>query len=103
MSPAGRNPLSASMSHSKPSDPVAKVAEVPGARVATEVFRQNRIWPNADGTEIPRFEGPLTMNIVPLSAFSGRPPSEGGLNLGSRQVPVHMGVGSIFALAEVSL
>ena len=32
-----------------------------------------------------------TMNMVPLSAFSGRPPSDGGLNRGSRQVPVQVG------------
>ena len=33
----------------------------------------------------------------------GRPPSDGGLKRGSRQVPVHAGLGSIFALACVSL
>jgi len=45
----------------------------------------------------------FTMNSVPLSAFSGRPPSAGGLKRGSRQVPVHKGLGSILALACVSL
>ena len=33
----------------------------------------------------------LTMKIVPVSAFSGRPPSAGGLKRGSRQVPVQVG------------
>ena len=33
----------------------------------------------------------LTLKIVPVSAFSGRPPSAGGLNRGSRQVPVQTG------------
>src|SRR5207249_4329954 len=47
----------------------------------------------------------LTIEIVPVSAFSGRPPSDGGLNRGSRQVPVHVGGswGSIRAFACVSL
>ena len=45
----------------------------------------------------------FTMKMVPVSAFSGRPPSAGGLNLGSRQVPDHSDEGSIFALACVSL
>ena len=35
----------------------------------------------------------LTMNSVPVSAFSGRPPSAGGLKRGSRQVPVQTGDG----------
>ena len=35
--------------------------------------------------------GPLIMNSVPVKLFSGRPPSLGGLNVGSRQVPVHVG------------
>ena len=45
------------------------------------------------------------MKIVPVRAFSGRPPSAGGLKRGSRQVPVQVGGswGSIFALACVSL
>ena len=37
------------------------------------------------------------MNSVPVSSFSGRPPSDGGLKRGSRQVPVHAVLGSIFA------
>ena len=45
----------------------------------------------------------LTVNRVPVRAFSGRPPSEGGLKRGSRHVPVHAVLGSIFALAQVSL
>ena len=43
------------------------------------------------------------MYNVPVSAFSGRPPSDGGLKRGSRHVPVQLGLGSIFALAYVSL
>jgi hypothetical protein len=47
----------------------------------------------------------LTVKIVPLRVFSGRPPSEGGEKRGSRHVPVHDDEGSIFAggLACVSL
>ena len=44
----------------------------------------------------------LTVKIVPVSAFSGRPPSDAAPS-GSRQVPVHAGSGSIFAPACVSL
>ena len=33
----------------------------------------------------------LTREDLPVSAFSGRPPSPGGLNRGSRQVPVQVG------------
>src|SRR5215217_6562120 len=43
------------------------------------------------------------MKRVPVRAFSGLPPSAGGLKRGSRQVPVQAGVGSILALAWVSL
>src|SRR3984893_12035087 len=45
------------------------------------------------------------MKIVPASAFSGLPPSAGGLKRASRQVPVQVGgsAGSITALACVSL
>ena len=47
------------------------------------VLRQNRIWPSACGTWMDRFRlsepKPLTMKIVPSSAFSGWPPSAGGL------------------------
>ena len=48
-------------------------------------------------------DSPLTVKIVPVSAFSGRPPSEGGEKRGSRQVPVHSGEGSILAPSCVSL
>ena len=41
---------------------------------------------------------------MPVSAFSGRPPSAGGLKRGSRHVPVQtFGSGSILAPACVSL
>ena len=33
------------------------------------------------------------MNSVPVSAFSGLPPSDGGLKLGSRHVPVQVRTG----------
>src|SRR6266550_8761589 len=46
---------------------------------------------------------PLTPKSVPVSAFSGRPPSAGGLKRGSRHEPVHCGLGSILAPACVSL
>ena len=47
----------------------------------------------------------LTVKIVPVRLFSGPPPSPGGLNRGSRQVPVQVAApaGSILALAWVSL
>ena len=84
--------------------PLGSVAVAPAARVATLVLRQNRILPSAAGTWIAVVAPSLTMKSWPVSAFSGRPPSAGGLNRGSRQVPVHdAGCGSIFALACVSL
>ena len=83
--------------------PCGSVAVVAGASVATAVLRQKRILPSAAGTSIAVVAPSLTMKSVPVSAFSGRPPSAGGLKRGSRQVPVHAGVGSIFALACVSL
>ena len=57
----------------------------------------------AAGTSIESVRVSLTVKIVPVRAFSGRPPSEGGLKRGSRHVPVHAGSGSIFASARVSL
>ena len=74
------------------------------------VPRQKRIFPSSAGTLIARLPllsgpGPLTMNMLPVREFSGRPPSAGGLKLGSRQVPVQVGgsCGSIFEKARVSL
>src|SRR6478735_6926073 len=74
------------------------------ARVATRVFRQKRILPSADPTTMLMAQQ-FDVKIVPLSAFSGRPPSAGGLKRGSRQVPVQVGgsLGSILALEWVSL
>ena len=93
--PAGRKPLSRSTSHSYPRVPPGRVAGGPEPRLAIEVFRQNRILPSAAGTVMDQFvlsgPGPLTMKMVPESAFSGRPPSAGGLKRGSRHVPVHVG------------
>ncbi len=65
------------------------------------VLRQKRIFPSSAGTIMlmpaiwPGTE--LTVKIVPVSAFSGRPPSAGGrpssvgvtLKRGSRHEPVH--------------
>ena len=78
--------------------------EAVGAREATRVPRQKRSALEAPVTLI-WVTQQFTLNDVPVSAFSGRPPSAGGLNRGSRQVPVHVGgsCGSILALAWVSL
>ena len=106
-SPAGRVALSGASSHSYPSVPSLRVAVWPGACEAMLVLRQMRILPSAAGTSIAEVPE-LTLNIVPVTAFSGRPPSAGGLKRGSRQVPVHTlgspgGPGSILAFAWVSL
>ena len=45
----------------------------------------------------------IAPNSCPMRDVSGLPPSDGGLNRGSRQVPVHSGVGSSLADARVSL
>src|SRR5262245_9460228 len=84
--------------------PSPKVALPPGGSPARLVFRQNRDLPSGSATVMEVIgPGALTVKIVPLSAFSGRPPSAGGLNRGARQVPVQSADGSIFALAWVSL
>ncbi len=102
--PAGRKPLSRSSSHSYPRVPAGADQTWPGARLATfGVSRQKRILPSASGTWKLSLRTPLTVKIVPVRAFSGRPPSAGGENRGSRQVPVHWGEGSILAPAWVSL
>ncbi len=87
--PGCMNPLSGASSHSKPSVPAGKVATWPGWRFATEVFRHSRIWAKVAGTVIESFTTPLTMNNVPVTAFSGLPPLDGGEKRGSRHVPVH--------------
>src|SRR5262245_25647797 len=101
MNPFGRKPLSTSASHSYPSVLLGIVAVAPAASVATLVFLQNRILPSAAGIVIAASNPELTMNNWPVTAFSGRPPSAGGLKRGSRQVPVHVGgsCGSITAFA----
>src|ERR1700730_9247600 len=103
--PAGRNPLSSSMSHSGPSVPAGSVATWPGASDAMLVLLQKRILPSPWGTVMESLRGELTQGRVPLSAFSGRPPSAGGLNRGSRHMPVQVGgsAGSIAAPASDSL
>ena len=73
-----------------------------GLSPATRVLRQNRSWPSVPFTSMSVVQQ-LTVNRVPVRAFSGRPPSLGGLNRGSRQVPVQAAVGSIVSLAWVSL
>src|SRR6266542_4220902 len=108
MSPAGRKPLSRSSLHSFPTmqeQPALIVRLWPACRLATAVFRQNRSGAYAAGTTSARLSSALTVNRLPASAFSGRPPSAGGLNRASRHVPVHVGgsAGSITALACVSL
>ena len=47
----------------------------------------------------------LTIHNWPVSAFSGCPPSAGGLNRGSRHAPVQVGgsAGSVWALSRLSL
>src|SRR5215472_1756392 len=71
---------------------------------ATAVLRQKRRFAYCAvicGVVVPR----LTVKIVPPRAFSGLPPSAGGLKRGSRQVPVHVGgsSGSRTLLSSVSL
>ena len=78
----------------------------PAASVATSVWRQNRRAPYSAGTRIVRSgwdSSLMAPKICPISGSSGRPPSDGGLNRGSRQVPVHSGDGSSLAPASVSL
>src|SRR6185295_7653087 len=68
-------------------------------------LRQNRWVAAAGGTTMLGYWPwqHCTVKIVPVSAFSGRPPSAGGLKRGSRHVPVQLEVGSMSALACVSL
>ena len=55
------------------------------------MFLQKRILPSAWGTVMASLRTEFTQKTVPVSAFSGRPPSAGGLKRGSRQVPVQVG------------
>ncbi len=84
--------------------PGASVRVCPADSPATAVLRQNRSPAYCDGTWM-SVVPPLTMKNWPVSAFSGRPPSAGGLSRGSRQVPVQVGgsCGSIAWPACVSL
>src|SRR3954470_12647718 len=105
--PVGREPLSRSSSHSYPSDSGDKVA-TPEVSAATRVFCHRRRLAIDAGIVIAA-EPELTVQIVPVTPFSGRPPSAGGLKRGARHEPVQIGcpapstAGSIFALASVSL
>src|SRR5690349_3456737 len=102
ISPGGRNPLSRSSFDSYPTVCGASAADEPAGIEASEVWRQNRRPPSVELTVIGR-SVLFDMNRVPLSAFSGLPPSAGGVKRGSRQVPVHCGDGSILPSAQVSL
>ena len=93
--PAGRAPLSRSSSHSKPSVPVGERRHLARRRAPRRsVFApEAQLARRPPGTASASLRTPFTVKIVPVSAFSGRPPSAGGLKRGSRQVPVHAGVG----------
>src|SRR2546430_14061825 len=69
------------------------------------VFLQKRILPSACGTVMESLRTSLTRKLVPLKAFSGRPPSAGGLDGEFRHMPVQMGgsPGSMALVANVSL
>ena len=69
------------------------------------VFLQKRILPSAWGTVMESLRTSFTRKLVPLNAFSGRPPSAGGLKRESRHMPVQMGgsAGSMTLFANVSL
>src|SRR5690348_6035540 len=84
--------------------PSPSVVVAPAARFATRVFRQNRRLLYAPLTCMSVVQQ-LTVKIVPVRLFSGRPASAGGLNRGSRQVPVQVGgsLRSIVAFEWVSL
>src|SRR6266540_3186456 len=72
--------------------PAVMVVVPPGAMLAMDVLRQRRSRLYAYGTRSDWKLVPLTMKKFPVTAFSGRPPSAGGLKRGSRQVPVHAGL-----------
>src|SRR5437764_1318645 len=104
--PGGLTPLSMSASHSYPSMAVDNAVVPPAPRVATRVLRQNRSAEYAFDAVIVEFVvQQFTVKSVPVNAFCGRPPSAGGLNRGSIQVPVHVGGsrGSSTAFLCVSL
>src|SRR4029077_14909135 len=67
----------------------ASVTE-PLVRSATRVFFQKRRRAIEAGTVI-AVVPELTVQTGPWTSFSGRPPSAGGLNRGSRHVPVQTG------------
>ena len=68
------------------------------------MLRQNRSLLYCAGTVMSAVPE-STIPYCPVTAFSGLPPSAGGLKRGSRQVPVHVGgsCGSVGALKCVSL
>ena len=62
------------------------------------MLRQKRRLASAAGTFMLMPRSTLVrsfMYAVPVSAFSGRPPSAGGLKRLSRHVPVHVHVGDL--------
>ena len=81
--------------------PEPNVTVWPADNDATAVFRHMRSLEYRAGTwmsVVPAF----TTKYWPVRAFSGRPPSAGGLKRGSRHVPVH-DTGSVTASKWVSL
>ena len=76
----------------------------PEVMFSTRVFRQSRSFAIDAGTVMAAFPR-LTVQIWPIRAFSGRPPSlAGGPNRVSRQVPVVTpGIGSSLTPPSVSL
>ena len=67
------------------------VAVWPGARSPPTCCARTAACRTPAGTCIASLAVPLTMKSVPVSAFSGLPPSAGGLKRGSRHVPVQVG------------
>jgi hypothetical protein len=72
---------------------------------SSPVSRQNRRRPSSADTVRGANTQQLAAYSVPVNAFSGRPPSAGGLNRVSRHVPVHVGgsAGSVGVPAVDSL
>src|SRR4026208_825568 len=77
----------------------------PPPPAAAGELRQNRWVAAAGGTTMLGYcpWQHCTVKMVPVSAFSGRPPPAGRVKRGSRHVPVQVLVGSMSALACVSL
>src|SRR3954471_5139847 len=98
--PLGREPLSASWSHSQPRVFGASCRVCPADSAVAAVLRHRRSWRYAYGT-VMRDVPLLTRNDWPVSAFSGVF-VDAVVNRGSRQLPVHV-TGSVGASKCVSL